>query len=90
MAYIAEPIRLRQVPTRALIGFFALTFAITWGIVAIYIIAPEWASASFGEISGSHPFFFLATWAPAISAFSLVFFYGGLAGLKAFLSRLPL
>ena len=90
MADIAETARLRQVPTRALIGFFALTFAITWGIVAIYIIAPEWASASFGEISGSHPFFFLATWAPAISAFSLVIFYGGLAGLKAFLSRLLL
>ncbi len=88
MADIAETARPRQVPTRALIGFFALTFAITWGIVAIYIIAPEWASASFGEISGSHPFFFLATWAPAISAFSLVLYYCGLAGLKAFLSRL--
>lgn len=90
MADIAAPVRSPQVPTRALIGFFALTFAITWGIVGIYIIAPEWASARFGEISGSHPFFFIATWAPAISAFTLVLFYGGLGGLKVFLSRLLL
>ncbi len=88
MADIATPVRPLQVPTSALIGFFALTFAITWGIVSIYIIAPGWASSTFGEISGSHPFFFLATWAPAISAFVLVLSYGGLAGLKAFLSRL--
>ena len=90
MADIAIPVRPLQVPTRALIGFFALTFAITWGVVSIYIFAPEWASSSFGEITGSHPFFFLATWAPAISAFVLVLFYSGLAGIKAFLSRLLL
>ena len=88
MADIAAPVRPRQVPSHALIGFFALTFAITWGVVGMYIIVPEWASSSFGEINGSHPFFFLATWAPAISAFALVLFYGGLKGFKAFLSRL--
>ncbi len=79
-----QPLR---VPSRALIGFYILTFAITWGVVGIYIIAPDWASSSFGEISGSHPFFFLATWAPAISAFAIVLVFGGLAGLKSFLTR---
>lgn len=88
MADIAAPTRAFQVPTFALIFFFALTFAITWGVVSMYVVAPDWASSSFGEISGSHPFFFLATWAPAISAFVLVLSIGGLAGLKAFLSRL--
>jgi membrane protease YdiL (CAAX protease family) len=90
MADMTAPGRPFQVPTRALIGFFALTFAITWGIVAMYIIAPEWASARFGAISGSHPFFFIATWAPATSAFTFVLLYGGRDGLKAFLSRLLL
>lgn len=85
MAQIAAP---KRIPSYAVFVFVAVTFAITWGIVAIYIVAPDWASARFGEITGSHPFFFLATWAPAISAFGLVLLYGGTAGLKGFLSRL--
>lgn len=88
MADTASPTRPVEVPSHALIGYFVLTFAITWGVVGIYIIAPEWASARFGEISGSHPFFFLATWAPAISAFAIVLYFGGFEGLRAFLSRL--
>lgn len=77
-----------RVSSVALISFFALTFAITWGVIGMYIIAPDWASSLFGMISGAHPFFFLATWAPAISAFALVLYIGGVSGLKAFLSRL--
>lgn len=88
MEDIAAPTRASSVPSYALIGFFLLTFAITWGLVGMYIVAPDWSSSTFGEISGSHPFFFLATWAPAISAFLLVLTFGGVAGLKAFLSRL--
>ncbi len=73
-----------------LLVFFALTFLITWGIIGGYILKPEAMTAVFGEISGAHPFFFIATWAPAISAFILVFHHGGLSGLKRFLSRLLL
>ena len=60
------------VPTRAVPSFLAFTFLIAWGVIGFYVLAPEQASARFGEISGSHPLFFLATWAPAISAFILV------------------
>ena len=89
MAHIAAPTqKTARVPSITLVGFVALTFAITWGVVAMYIVDPDWATAQFGEISGSHPFFFIATWAPAISAFALVLLYGGITGLKAFLSRL--
>lgn len=88
MADVAASTHPHQVPSHALISFFILTFAISWTAIGIYVVAPEWATSSFGAISGSHPFFFLATWAPAISAFALVVFYGGLAGLKAFVSRL--
>lgn len=77
-----------RIPSFALAVYVVLTFAITWGIVSIYIFAPVWAAATFGNISGSHPFFFLATWAPAISAFALVLRFAGLSGVKAFLSRL--
>ena len=74
-------------PSRAVVAFIFLTFAITWGVVGIYIFRTEWATNTFGEISGSHPLFFLATWAPAISAFALVLRYTGWSGMTAFLSR---
>ncbi|MBY4892654.1 CPBP family intramembrane metalloprotease [Rhodobacteraceae bacterium N5(2021)] len=78
----------RRVPPLAIAAYFLITFGITWTLIGVYIVSPEWASQAFGEISGSHPFFFAATWAPAISAFILVLYFGGVAGLKAFLSRL--
>ncbi len=74
------------VPSRAL----PLFFAITWGVVGFYIAFPETAVERFGAIHGGHPAFFLATWSPAIAAFALVLRYGGVAGLRAFLSRLRL
>lgn len=80
----------RSVPSHALAAFALLTFAITWGIIGGYIFWPEQAVATFGEISGSHPLYFLATWAPAIAAFVLVLFYGGIGAVRAFLSRLLL
>ena len=79
-----------DVPSRALVPFLILTFGITWGAIAPYIFAPEAATALFGEMSGAHPLFFLATWGPAIAAFGLVLFHAGFAGLSAFLSRLGL
>lgn len=80
----------RDLPTTALPLFAVITFAITWGTVGFYIGFPDKAVAWFGEISGSHPFFFLATWGPAIAAFLLVPVYTGWAGLKGFVSRLLL
>ena len=77
-------------PSHSLIAFLILTFGITWGLIGIYIVRPEWASTTFGEISGSHPFFFFATWAPAISALVMLLYYAGLSGVKGFLSRLLL
>jgi membrane protease YdiL (CAAX protease family) len=61
---------------------------ITWGLIGVYILAPKMAAATFGEISGSHPFFFLATWSPAIAAFAVVLLHAGMSGIRAFLSRL--
>jgi len=76
------------VPTRALAIFVLLTFAITWGVIGSYIFAPETTVALFGPISGSHPAYFLATWAPAIAGLAVVAGFAGLRGLRAFLSRL--
>ena len=78
------------IPSSALIAFLAITFLLTWGLIGIYLVAPGLASATFGEISGSHPFFFLATWSPGIAALVVVLLHSGITGLRAFLSRLLL
>lgn len=82
------PFQTFKIPSLALVAFILLTFGITWSLIGVYIFQPEWASATFGKISGSHPFFFFATWAPAISAITLLLYFDGLSGMKAFLSRL--
>ncbi|MEE4162414.1 MAG: CPBP family intramembrane glutamic endopeptidase [Woeseiaceae bacterium] len=80
----------RRLPSRALFVFFPATFAIAWGIIGSYIVFPDVMTQRFGQISGSHPLFFVATWAPAIAGLSLVAFHTGPSGLRAFLSRLLL
>jgi membrane protease YdiL (CAAX protease family) len=79
-----------DLPTRALPVFVALTFAVTWGITGFYILAPTTAAGFFGEIGGTHPLFFLATWGPAVAALIVVGAHGGAAGLGEFLGRLAL
>ena len=79
-----------RIPAGALIAFFGITFLITWTVIGAYIVFPENAARLLGEISGSHPLFFLATWSPAIAAFVVVFYHGGKAGILGLLSRLVL
>ncbi len=78
----------RPVPSGAIGFFVAITFAVTWGTIGLYIVWPEVAADWLGEISGSHPAFFLATWGPAIAGLSIVVGYAGPRGLRAYLSRL--
>ena len=76
------------VPSLAIVFFVLGTFAISWGTIGSYILFPESTASLFGEISGSHPLYFLVTWAPAIVGVTLVARYTGMRGLRAFLSRL--
>lgn len=79
-----------RVPSAALLPFVLITFAITWGLVGFYIVRPDTAVGWFGEISGSHPVFILATWAPAFAAFAVVLTHAGVSGMRAFVSRLAM
>mgnify|MGYP001267705226 CR=1 FL=1 len=81
---------IRPVPTAALLPFTLITFAISWGILGLYIFFPDEVGGRFGEITGRHPAFVLAVWAPAIAAFSVVLYGGGIQGVRAYLSRLGL
>lgn len=76
-----------QVPFRALIPFLLISFGLAWGIIGLYVFLPERMEAMFGQLTGNHPLFFLAVYAPAIAAFIIVARAGGRAGLQHFLGR---
>lgn len=75
---------------RDIFPFLALTFAIAWGILGAYMFLPDGMAAAFGPLSGSHPLFYLAVYAPAISALLLIARRRGVAGVSDCLSRLRL
>lgn len=75
---------------KMLFTYLLLTFGISWGVLSLYILFPDSATAIFGMLSGNHPLFFLAVYAPAIASLIVVFRRFGKAGLQAFLSRIML
>ena len=74
----------------ALIPFFAITFALGWGILAILIFFPIEAEAIFGPMGYTNPLFILAVYSPAIAGVFLVWRHCGTTGLKRFFRRLAL
>ncbi|OFI36440.1 CPBP family intramembrane glutamic endopeptidase [Alteromonas lipolytica] len=76
-----------QVQFRSFIPFLLISFGIAWGILGLYILLPDLMGTVFGQLTGNHPLFFLAVYAPAIAAFVLVGRNGGLSGLQRFLGR---
>lgn len=79
-----------RVPFRSLTPFLLIAFGLAWGIVGLYIALPNRMGSMFGQLTGSHPLFYLAVYAPAIAAFAIVFRTSGLAGLRRFLRRMRL
>jgi hypothetical protein len=73
-----------------LIPFLALTFGLTWGIAALFILLTDQIVAIFGEISTGNPLFILAVYSPGFAGVFLVWRYYGLKGLGSFFRRLTL
>ena len=73
-----------------LVPFLIIAFGLAWGIIALYILLPEQMAGLFGEISGQHPLFYLATYAPAIAALAIIVYKTRWAGTRRFLGRLLL
>ena len=73
-----------------LIPFFFITFAVTWGILGLYIFAPETMVRLFGNLTGRHPLFYMAVYAPAIAELAVLVYRQGVGSLPRFLSRLLL
>jgi uncharacterized protein len=74
----------------ALIPFLLISFAIAWGIIGVYIFLSEPMIQLFGALSGAHPLFYVAVYAPAIAAIIAVLYTEGTSGLRRFISRLLL
>jgi membrane protease YdiL (CAAX protease family) len=73
---------------RPLLSFFALTFGITWGLGACYMLFPDQLVALFGPISNTNPLFYLAVYAPSFSALVITACTSGGPGLRDLLRRL--
>jgi uncharacterized protein len=68
--------------------FFGLTYFITWGIGAFAIFLPAQFRILFGNLSETHPFYYLAVAAPTISAVLLSLACEGRGGLGDLCKRL--
>ena len=79
-----------RIPFPALIPFLIFTFSLAWGILSLFIFLPEQMSRIFGQLTGQHPLFFLAVYAPAIAAFIIIIHKTGISGLTRYLSRVLL
>ena len=75
---------------RAVAWFFAITFGLGWGILAILMLFPAGTEAIFGPMGYTNPLFILAVYSPAIAGVLLVGCHHGPAALPRFLSRLTL
>lgn len=79
-----------RIPFSSLAPFLLITFGLAWGILALYILLADQMTAIFGQLTGNHPLFFLAVYAPAIAAFIIILRKGGAGGLWRYLARLSL
>jgi len=73
---------------RTLRPFLALTFGLSWGVIALAILFTDQMEAIFGEMGYTNPLFILAVYAPGISGVFLVWHHRGLHGVRGFLRRL--
>lgn len=76
--------------TKTLIPFLVLTFGLTWGIAALFMLFTDQIIAIFGELSRSNPLFILAVYSPGFAGVFLVWQKYGLKGLGGFFRRLTL
>lgn len=77
----------KEIDVYSLLPFLLVTFLTAWGILFLYIFFPEQIAAVFGQLSGNHPLFFLAVYAPAIAAFTIIIAKTGASGLRLYLKR---
>ena len=73
-----------------LILFFAISFGLGWGIIALLIVFPDQTEAVFGPMGYTNPLFILAVYSPAIAGIFLVWRHYDTNGLGSYFRRLTL
>jgi uncharacterized protein len=68
--------------------FFALTFAISWGIGGLFLALPTRLEPIFGPLGPRNPVFYVLAYAPTLSALILASVVGGSAGVKSLFATL--
>ena len=76
------------IPFVSLVPFLLIAFGVAWGILGLFIFLPEQMTGIFGQLTGQHPLFFLAVYAPAIAAFIVIGRKRGACGLRGYIARL--
>ncbi len=76
--------------SKMLAPFLALTFALTWGLAALFFIFPDQIIAIFGEPGLTNPLVIVAIYAPGIAGIILTLAQFGLKGSARFFQRLTL
>lgn len=71
-----------------LILFFSGTFLLTWIIVGVYAVVPDWATAHLGPMRLGSPVFYVGVGAPSLVALFLTLQRDGLAAAGVLLSKL--
>lgn len=79
-----------RIPFVSLVPFLAIAFGLAWGILGLFIFLPAQMTGVFGQLTGQHPLFFLAVYAPAIAALIVIGRRSGAEGLRGYLARLLL
>lgn len=90
---VYEPVRSQKetkIKTKTLLPFLALSFGLTWGLAAMFLLFTDQLTAIFGEASLSNPLVILAVYSPGIAGVLLVLWHSGFKGLGSFLRRLAL
>lgn len=78
------------ITTRTLGPFLAISFGLTWGLAAAFMLFSEQLVPIFGEIGYTNPLFILAVYAPGFAGVGLVWWHYGFRGVVSYFRRLTL
>ncbi len=73
---------------RGLGTFIALTFALTWGIAALFMFIPDTIDRIFGPAGLGNPLYLLAVFSPGIAGIFVAWLRLGTSGMAGFFRRL--
>lgn len=77
-----------DVRTGYLVPYTILTFGITWSVMTLLILFPQYVPAFLGPMGVTHPLYILAVWCPGLVAMILIVTSTGFAGLRRYFGRL--